>query len=210
MRVVWVWRAWAAASMVSPRRVRWRRRLSPCGTWGGSVSSRYISRAMWRLRQRMISRRVLPSARRVGAGNSAVVVDLPRWGPMLSPRVPNLVPIPGPRVERETPGQRLRPNYGHPHAWLNAQTDRRGEFSVKMLLVNPGWIEMWRVSWRDIGLRVVAGAVEASDKRIQDRFWKIRQCAEGDTRLVHERCGADAPGDDQWSCSPVSVLMVRR
>ena len=33
----------------------------------------------------------------MGAGNSAVVVDLPRWGPMLSPRVPNLVPIPGPR-----------------------------------------------------------------------------------------------------------------
>ena len=36
-------------------------------------------------------------------------------GPMLSPRVPNLVPIPGPRMERETPGQRPRPNYGHPH-----------------------------------------------------------------------------------------------
>ena len=31
----------------------------------------------------------------VGAGNSAVVVDVPRCGPMLSPRVPNLVPIPG-------------------------------------------------------------------------------------------------------------------
>ena len=52
----------------------------------------------------------------VGAGNSAVVVDLQRCGPMLSPRVPNLVPIPGPRMERETPGQRPRPNYGHPHA----------------------------------------------------------------------------------------------
>ena len=50
----------------------------------------------------------------VGARNSAVVVDLPRCGPMLSPRVPNLVPIPGPRMERETPGQRPRPNYGHP------------------------------------------------------------------------------------------------
>ena len=50
----------------------------------------------------------------MGAGNSAVVVDLPRWGPMLSPRVPNLVPIPGPRMERETPGQRPRSNYGHP------------------------------------------------------------------------------------------------
>ena len=50
----------------------------------------------------------------VGAGNSAVVVELPRCGPMLSPRVPNFVPIPGPRMERETPGQRPRPNYGHP------------------------------------------------------------------------------------------------
>ena len=50
----------------------------------------------------------------VGAGNSAVVVVLPRWGPMLSPRVPNLVPIPGPRMERETPGQRPRRNHGHP------------------------------------------------------------------------------------------------
>ena len=44
------------------------------------------------------------------------IQDLPRFGPMLSPRVPNLVPIPGPRMERETPGQRLRPNYGHPQA----------------------------------------------------------------------------------------------
>ena len=31
----------------------------------------------------------------VGAGNSAVVVDVPRCGPMLGPCVPNLVPIPG-------------------------------------------------------------------------------------------------------------------
>ena len=52
---------------------------------------------------------------RVGAGNSAVVVDLPRCQPMLSPRVPNLVPIPGPWMQRETPGQRPRPNNGHPH-----------------------------------------------------------------------------------------------
>ena len=58
----------------------------------------------------------VPEIQLVGAGNSAVVVGLPRWGPMLSPRVPNLVPIPGPRMERETPGQRPRPNYGHPHA----------------------------------------------------------------------------------------------
>ena len=64
--------------------------------------------------QRVVSRVVVG----VGAGNSAVVVDLPRCGPMLSPRVPNLVPnlvpIPGPRMERETPGQRPRPNNGHP------------------------------------------------------------------------------------------------
>ena len=58
----------------------------------------------------------LPFRTHVGAENSAVVVDLPRCGPMLSPRVPNLVPIPGPRMERETPGQRPRPNYGHPQA----------------------------------------------------------------------------------------------
>ena len=58
----------------------------------------------------------LPFRTHVGAGNSAVVVDLQRWGPMLSPRVPKLVPIPGSRMERETPGQRPRPNYGHPQA----------------------------------------------------------------------------------------------
>ena len=57
-----------------------------------------------------------PFRTHVGAGNSAVVVNLPRWGPILSPRVPNLVPIPGPRMERETPGQRPRLNYGHPQA----------------------------------------------------------------------------------------------
>ena len=58
----------------------------------------------------------LPFRTHMGAENSVVGVDLPRWGPMLSPRVPNLVPIPGPRMERETPGQRPRPNYGHPQA----------------------------------------------------------------------------------------------
>ena len=58
----------------------------------------------------------LPFRTHVGAGNSAVGVDLPRCGPTLSPRVPHHVPIPGPRMERETPGQRPRPNYGHPQA----------------------------------------------------------------------------------------------
>ena len=72
----------------------------------------------------------LPFRTHVGAGNSAVVVDLPRWGPMLSPRVPNLVPIPGPRMERETPGQRPRPNYGH------AQASRRLGCRYE-----PGWSE---------------------------------------------------------------------
>ena len=36
----------------------------------------------------------LDAADPVGAGNSAVVVDLPRCRLMLSPRAPNLVPIP--------------------------------------------------------------------------------------------------------------------
>ena len=52
----------------------------------------------------------LPFRTHMGAENSAVVVDLPRCGPILSPRVPHHVPIPGPRMERETPRQRLRPN----------------------------------------------------------------------------------------------------
>ena len=77
----------------------------------GLVTNPKRTRRVWR-----DERLQRPPQRRVGAGNSAVVVDLPRWGPMLSPRVPNLVPIPGPRMERETPGQRPRPNYGHPHA----------------------------------------------------------------------------------------------
>ena len=37
----------------------------------------------------------LPFRTHVGAGNSAMVVDLPRCRPMLIRRVPNLVPIPG-------------------------------------------------------------------------------------------------------------------
>ena len=57
---------------------------------------------------------------RVGAGNSAVVVDLRRCGPILGHRVPNLVPIPSPRMEPETPGQRPRPNYGHPQDHFRA------------------------------------------------------------------------------------------
>ena len=58
----------------------------------------------------------LPFRTHMGAENSVVVVDLPRCGPMLSPRVPNLVPIPGARMERETAGQRPRSNCGHPQA----------------------------------------------------------------------------------------------
>ena len=72
--------------------------------------------------QRSSTSSSLPFRTHVGARNSAVVVDLPRCGPMLSPRVPNLVPIPGPRMERETPGQRPRPNYGHPHAGTTLPT----------------------------------------------------------------------------------------
>ena len=54
-------------------------------------------------------------------------------GPILSPRVPNLVPIPGPRMERETPGQRPRPNYGHPQAKGIAEAQRR----IGRLVVGP-------------------------------------------------------------------------
>ena len=54
-------------------------------------------------------------AKRAGGGGSLP----PLTRPMLSPRVPNLVPIPGPRMERETPGQRPRPNYGHPQAGIS-------------------------------------------------------------------------------------------
>ena len=64
-----------------------------------------------------------PAWHPVGAGNSAVVVDRSPCGPMLSPRVPHHVPIPGPRMERETPGQRPRPNYGHPQPALVALPD---------------------------------------------------------------------------------------
>ena len=80
-----------------------------------------VDEALHRLLQRVWVSKTVPA----GAGNSAVVVDLPRCGPMLSPRVPNLVPTAGPRMERETPGQRPRPNYGHPQAnnvgvrWFN-------------------------------------------------------------------------------------------
>ena len=45
-------------------------------------------------------------------------------GSMQSPRVPNLVPIPSLRMERETPGQRPRPNYGHPHRRRPARITR--------------------------------------------------------------------------------------
>ena len=44
---------------------------------------------------RSASHPVLDATTPVGAGNSAVVVDVPRWGALLSPCVPNLVPIPG-------------------------------------------------------------------------------------------------------------------
>ena len=66
---------------------------SDMGSWSGSDSG------FW-------SGSSVGSDSGVGARNSAVVVGLPRWGPTLSPRVPNLVPIPGPRMERETPSQR--------------------------------------------------------------------------------------------------------
>ena len=73
----------------------------------------------------------------VGAGNSAVVVDLPRCGPMLSPRVPNLVPIPGPRMERETPGQRPRPNNGHPQPRKLASVGTKSALAARTVASLP-------------------------------------------------------------------------
>ena len=86
-------------------------------TWATAAStanSPGSATALLRPRSGRSSRTPESTRHPMGAGNSAVVVDLPRCGPMLSLRVPNLVPIPGPRMERETPGQRPRPNYGHP------------------------------------------------------------------------------------------------
>ena len=64
---------------VSGRRMTlvWQRRRMVCGNCG----SRFLEDH--------------PAFEGVGAGNSAMVVDLPRCGPILSPCVPNLVPIPG-------------------------------------------------------------------------------------------------------------------
>ena len=86
--------------------------------------------------------RRLPGQTPVGAGNSAVVVDVPRCGPMLSPRVPNLVPIPGitgsahcavrplqgPRDHRVAPPTRCaastgRPTRAHRHRPQLARSD---------------------------------------------------------------------------------------
>ena len=76
----------------------------------------------------------------MGAENSVVVVDVPRWGPMLSPRVPNLVPIPGPRMERETPGQRPRPNCGHPQVSQRSDQDCNAGFGGRYGPHGPdGW-----------------------------------------------------------------------
>ena len=92
-----------------------------------------------------------------------MVVDLPRCGPMLSPRVPNLVPIPGPRMERETPSQRPRPNYGHPQLdtlrpcgcstpltgiWVGHSTVSRCCRSRRRLLTGLwGWRRRPRSTW---------------------------------------------------------------
>ena len=66
----------------------------------------------------------LPFRTHVGAGNSAVVVDLPRCGPILSPRVPHYVP--GTAVDRgrergNPPVSQRRP----PGAAGNVRHDRR-------------------------------------------------------------------------------------
>ena len=111
--------------------------------------------------------------RPVGAGNSAVVGDLPRCGPMLSPRVPNLVPIPGPRMERETPGQRPRPNYGHPQA--AAVTDglraRRSPHALSAEL---------RAEGRKISAETIYGAAydHSGSRGLPEGSWRLlpRRC----------------------------------
>ena len=98
------------------------------------------------------SRRPCPDhSEPVGAGNSAVVVDLPRCGPMLSPRVPNLVPIPGPRMERETPGQRPRPNNGHPQGSLPPLTTVPTYKSAVHYSVECGELLICALSLTDVG-----------------------------------------------------------
>ena len=79
-----------------------------------------------------------------------MVVDLPLCGPMLSPRVPNLVPIPGPRMQRETPGQRPRPNYGHPHPGAITFADTAREAIDDMRSCLFGWAYFSLVSGQEL------------------------------------------------------------
>ena len=112
----------------------------------------------------------------VRAGNSAVVVDLPLCGPMLSPRVPNLVPIPGPRMQRETPGQRPRPNYGHPqprHRWPTLGR------AVGVLLLGLGRFGPGCPSWPDSCCRGGGGT-----RRVH--CWRRHVAASADASF-HER-----------------------
>ena len=59
-----------------------------------SLTAAYNREAMAYAKAR-VARFGRPIEHPVGAGNSAVVVDLPRCGPILIRRVPNLVPIRG-------------------------------------------------------------------------------------------------------------------
>ena len=123
----------------------------------------------------------------VGAGNSAVVVDLPRCGPMLSPCVPNLVPIPGPWMERETPGQRPRPNYGHPQGEGTAVEYLAYLRNLdlpdpKELLAHPAKFgELRRTDQQFAALDAVVAAAAADPKCWRDAF---RVC------IVAAGCGA--------------------
>ena len=55
--------------------------------------------------------------------------------------LPNLVPIPGPRMERETPGQRPRPNFGHPQGARNRVVGGQAAHSLRVL-----WIQA-HIAW---------------------------------------------------------------
>ena len=102
----------------------------------------------------------LPFRTHVGAGNSVVVVDLPRCGPMLSPRVPNLVPIPDPRMERVTPSAHDRIVGTH----TTGNGLQRGQFCWPPLGRTVGrqraatWPPLGRISWADSCQRPVGSA----------------------------------------------------
>ena len=123
----------------------------------------------------------------MGAGNSAVVVDRPRCGPMLSPRVSSLVPIPGPRMERETPGQRPRPNYGHPHPLPAEASERAFALARRMALATSEPTELVAVEDGDVVAKATA-LIATTSSLIALKAVAIARRARGDNP---EKVGSD-------------------